>query len=231
MEAGDESGMVRGPAAARGVSGDARPGGRATCRGPSILGRGARVRGRIGGEGDLRVEGAESRATWSSPGELSIEEGGAITGDVGAASVVVGGALQGRRRRARGGRPPRHGRGRGQKLRAAPRWRHRGGRLLPRAHRGRVRSPCLELADAARPRARGGRRARFPSCRDARGHPATILRGALERPATEKTRGARKTWQGTIIGHGITIEGEITLGRGGGRRRHRSAASSPPRVR
>ena len=40
--------MVRGAAAARGTSDDG---------GPSILGRGARVRGRIGGEGDLRVEG------------------------------------------------------------------------------------------------------------------------------------------------------------------------------
>jgi len=76
--------MVRGPAATR-TSHDG---------GPSILGRGARVRGRIGGDGDLRVEGQIEGDVVVS-GELSIEEGGAITGDVGAASVVVGGALRG----------------------------------------------------------------------------------------------------------------------------------------
>jgi cytoskeletal protein CcmA (bactofilin family) len=77
--------MVRGPAAARGVSGD---------EGPSILGRGARVRGRIGGDGDLRIEGQVEGDVVVS-GELSIEEGAAVTGDVGAASVLVSGALRG----------------------------------------------------------------------------------------------------------------------------------------
>jgi cytoskeletal protein CcmA (bactofilin family) len=60
----------------------------------SVLGRGARVRGRVGGEGDLRVEGhveGDVRLT----GELSIEDGGAITGDVEASSVVIAGALTG----------------------------------------------------------------------------------------------------------------------------------------
>ena len=42
------------------------------------------MRGRVGGDGDLRVEGqVEGDVTVS--GELVIEEGGAITGDVGAA--------------------------------------------------------------------------------------------------------------------------------------------------
>jgi len=77
--------MVRGPAAARGVSHDGEP---------SVLGRGARVRGRLGGDGDLRVE-RQVEGDVVVSGELSIEEGAAITGDVGAASVVVSGALKG----------------------------------------------------------------------------------------------------------------------------------------
>jgi cytoskeletal protein CcmA (bactofilin family) len=60
----------------------------------STLGRGARVRGRIHGDGDLRVEGhVEGDVTVS--GTLVIEEGGAIHGDVGAGALEIGGALTG----------------------------------------------------------------------------------------------------------------------------------------
>ncbi len=60
----------------------------------SVLGRGARVRGRVSGEGDLRVEGQiEGDVTLS--GELSIDEAGSITGDIDAAAVTIAGALQG----------------------------------------------------------------------------------------------------------------------------------------
>jgi cytoskeletal protein CcmA (bactofilin family) len=77
--------MVRGPAAARGTNEGAEA---------SVLGRGARVRGRIGGDGDLRIEGqVEGDVTVS--GELTIEEGAAVDGDVSAAAVVVGGVLKG----------------------------------------------------------------------------------------------------------------------------------------
>ena len=77
--------MVRGAAAARGTSEEATA---------SILGRGARVRGRIGGDGDLRVEG-EVEGDVSISGELTIEEGASVTGDVGADAVIVSGALKG----------------------------------------------------------------------------------------------------------------------------------------
>jgi cytoskeletal protein CcmA (bactofilin family) len=80
--------MFRGPAAS------ARPSENNESATESVLGRGARVRGRIGGDGDLRVEGqveGEVRIT----GQLSIEEGGSVTGDVEAAGVVIGGALTG----------------------------------------------------------------------------------------------------------------------------------------
>jgi cytoskeletal protein CcmA (bactofilin family) len=60
----------------------------------SVLGRGARVRGRVQGSGDLRVEGQiEGDVTVS--GDLAIEDGGGIKGDVDAASVVISGALTG----------------------------------------------------------------------------------------------------------------------------------------
>jgi cytoskeletal protein CcmA (bactofilin family) len=76
--------MVRGPAAARGTSND----------GASVLGSGARVSGRIAGDGDLRIEGqVEGDVTVS--GELVIEEGGSVRGDVDAGAVVVGGKLEG----------------------------------------------------------------------------------------------------------------------------------------
>jgi cytoskeletal protein CcmA (bactofilin family) len=76
--------MARGQSAARSTSGDV----------PSVLGRGARVRGRIGGDGDLRIEG-QVEGDVSVSGELSIEEGASVTGDVAGGAVVVGGALRG----------------------------------------------------------------------------------------------------------------------------------------
>jgi len=77
--------MVRGAAAARDTSDEASA---------SVLGRGARVRGRIGGDGDLRVEG-EVEGDVTISGELTIEEGASISGDVGAGSLIVGGTLKG----------------------------------------------------------------------------------------------------------------------------------------
>jgi cytoskeletal protein CcmA (bactofilin family) len=65
-----------------------------TSESSSVLGRGARVRGRVSGDGDLRVEGQiEGDVTLS--GELSIAETGSIRGDVDAASVTITGVLQG----------------------------------------------------------------------------------------------------------------------------------------
>ena len=60
----------------------------------SVLGRGSRVRGRVSGDGDLRVEGQiEGDVTLS--GELAIDETGSVTGDIDAASVSIAGVLQG----------------------------------------------------------------------------------------------------------------------------------------
>jgi len=65
-----------------------------TSEAASVLGRGARVRGRVSGDGDLQVEGQiEGDVTLS--GELSIDEAGSITGDVDAAAVTIAGVLQG----------------------------------------------------------------------------------------------------------------------------------------
>jgi cytoskeletal protein CcmA (bactofilin family) len=80
--------MLRGTAASR-----------STTSGPaetaeSTLGRGARVRGRITGDGDLRVEGHVEGDVRIS-GQLSLEEGASVTGDVDASVVVIGGALTG----------------------------------------------------------------------------------------------------------------------------------------
>lgn len=79
--------MIRGSAAARTASEKVEPT-------ESVLGRGAKVRGRVGGDGDLRVEGQIEGEVRIS-GQLSVEEGGAIAGDVEAAVVVIGGSLTG----------------------------------------------------------------------------------------------------------------------------------------
>ncbi len=60
----------------------------------SVLGPATRVRGRVQGEGDLRIEG-RVEGDVNVSGELTIEEGAAVEGEVGAASVVIGGALSG----------------------------------------------------------------------------------------------------------------------------------------
>lgn len=60
----------------------------------SVLGRGARVRGRINGEGDLRIEG-NVEGDVNVSGDLSIEDGAAVTGDVTAGAVVIAGGLKG----------------------------------------------------------------------------------------------------------------------------------------
>ena len=65
-----------------------------TSESTSVLGRGARVRGRVSGDGDLRVEGQiEGGVTLS--GELAIDETGSVTGDIDAASVTIAGVLLG----------------------------------------------------------------------------------------------------------------------------------------
>jgi cytoskeletal protein CcmA (bactofilin family) len=65
-----------------------------TSESTSVLGRGARVRGRVSGDGDLRVEGQiEGGVTLS--GELAIDETGSITGDIDAESVTIAGVLLG----------------------------------------------------------------------------------------------------------------------------------------
>ncbi len=52
------------------------------------------MRGRIGGEGDLRVEG-HVEGDVAISGALTIEEGASVTGDVGAGAVDIGGVLKG----------------------------------------------------------------------------------------------------------------------------------------
>jgi len=60
----------------------------------SVLGRGTRVRGRVGGEGSLRVEG-QIEGNIAVGGDLAVEEGASITGDVEARVVTISGALTG----------------------------------------------------------------------------------------------------------------------------------------
>lgn len=77
--------MARGPAATRSDT---------NTMDESVLGRGTRVRGRVSGEGSLRVEGhVEGGVTVG--GDLSLEEGASITGDVEARAVTISGALTG----------------------------------------------------------------------------------------------------------------------------------------
>ncbi|MBK9262705.1 MAG: polymer-forming cytoskeletal protein [Polyangiaceae bacterium] len=60
----------------------------------SVLGRGTRVRGRIQGDGDLRIEGGVEGDV-SVSGELVVEEGAEVQGNVDAATVTISGALTG----------------------------------------------------------------------------------------------------------------------------------------
>ena len=60
----------------------------------SVLGRGTRVRGRVRGEGDLRVEGA-IEGDVNVTGELLIDESADVQGNVEAAVVTISGTLTG----------------------------------------------------------------------------------------------------------------------------------------
>lgn len=60
----------------------------------SVLGQGTRVRGRVSGDGNLRIEG-QVEGDVAISGDLMIEEGAAITGAVEAHAVTINGALTG----------------------------------------------------------------------------------------------------------------------------------------
>jgi cytoskeletal protein CcmA (bactofilin family) len=60
----------------------------------SVLGRGTRVRGRVRGDGHLRVEGAIEGDVVLA-GDLALEEGALIRGNVQADSVSLGGEVAG----------------------------------------------------------------------------------------------------------------------------------------
>jgi cytoskeletal protein CcmA (bactofilin family) len=60
----------------------------------AVLGKGAHLRGRIAGDGDLRVEGVISGDV-ALKGHLTVEGGAEIVADVQARSVVVEGAIEG----------------------------------------------------------------------------------------------------------------------------------------
>ena len=78
--------MTRSHTAARGNAELGSPG--------STLGKGVQIRGRVSGDGDLRVEGQlEGDLTLS--GEVEVHEGGAVTGDVDADAVVIAGGVTG----------------------------------------------------------------------------------------------------------------------------------------
>ena len=76
--------MARGPAATRSESEASE----------SLVGRGTRVRGRVHGEGSLRVEGVVEGDVQVT-GDLEIDEGGAVTGDLDVGALVVAGQLTG----------------------------------------------------------------------------------------------------------------------------------------
>jgi cytoskeletal protein CcmA (bactofilin family) len=60
----------------------------------AIIGKGTQIRGRVSGDGDLRVEGGVSGEI-ALKGNLSVGDGAEIAADVQAASVVVEGAIEG----------------------------------------------------------------------------------------------------------------------------------------
>lgn len=62
--------------------------------GAAVLGKGTHLRGRIAGDGDLRVEGVISGDV-ALKGHLTVDNGAEIVADVQARSVVVEGAIEG----------------------------------------------------------------------------------------------------------------------------------------
>lgn len=60
----------------------------------TVVGQSTRVRGRISGEGDLRVEGTVEGGV-ALEGALTITQSGAIQADVSASSVLVEGTVEG----------------------------------------------------------------------------------------------------------------------------------------
>jgi cytoskeletal protein CcmA (bactofilin family) len=62
--------------------------------GAAVVGKGSHVRGRITGDGDLRVDGSVSGDV-ALKGQVLVSDGAEITADVQATSVVVEGAVEG----------------------------------------------------------------------------------------------------------------------------------------
>ena len=62
--------------------------------GSAVLGKGAHIRGRIAGDGDLRVDGAISGDV-ALKGDLTVSDGAEVVADVEARAVVVEGAIEG----------------------------------------------------------------------------------------------------------------------------------------
>ena len=62
--------------------------------GIAVLGKGAHIRGRIAGDGDLRVEGSISGGV-SLKGDLVVSDGAEIVADVEARAVTVEGSIEG----------------------------------------------------------------------------------------------------------------------------------------
>jgi cytoskeletal protein CcmA (bactofilin family) len=62
--------------------------------GSAVLGKGASIRGRIAGEGDLRVDGTISGDV-ALKGDLIVSDGAEVVADVQARAVVVEGAIEG----------------------------------------------------------------------------------------------------------------------------------------
>lgn len=60
----------------------------------SVVARGARIRGRVSGDGSLLVQG-EIAGDVALTGDLTIDDGGSLEGDVDAGAVIVAGALTG----------------------------------------------------------------------------------------------------------------------------------------
>jgi len=60
----------------------------------AIIGKAAHVRGRISGEGNLRIDGSVSGEV-ALKGQLVVGDGAEVTADVQAGSVVVEGTLEG----------------------------------------------------------------------------------------------------------------------------------------